>query len=264
MTDRRDRTVSIGSGPSVFVSDDRGVSNVVGYVLVFSLITVTIGVVFAVGITGVEDRQNAERVANVERAFDVFDDNLRDVQRYNDPSRSTEMRLSGGTLSLSETTRVELRNGSGGTVLEREYRSLTYTSGETTIAYETGAWFRADGEAVIMRSEPRFVADDGRTTLPLVLLYPDGSPTVTADGTVQVGAGGLRSTTGSDYAEGDEGPFQLRIESAYADGWQRYFERTDGFDVQEEETTTNTVVVELEHDDVVYVPRIALDVGLRQ
>ena len=263
MSERRDKRLSVASGSGVFADDDRGVSNVVGYVLVFSLVTVTIGVVFAVGITGVEDRQNAERVANVERAFDVFDDNLRDVQLYNDPSRSTEMRLSGGTLSLSETTRVELQNGSNGTVLEREFRSLTYTSGETTIAYETGAWFRSDGGATIMRSEPRFVADAGRTTLPLVLLYPDGNPTVAGEGTVQVGAGGLRSTTGSDYAA-DDGPFHLRIESAYADAWQRYFERTDGFDVDETETTADTVVVTLEEDDVVYVPRIALDVGLRR
>jgi len=59
MTDRRRPTVSIGDGGlSAFAGDERGVSNVVGYVLVFSLVTMTIGTVFAVGITGLEDRQS--------------------------------------------------------------------------------------------------------------------------------------------------------------------------------------------------------------
>ncbi|GAB7008501.1 DUF7289 family protein [Halorubrum trueperi] len=263
---RRAPTVAVGDGGlDALGDDDRGVSNVVGYVLVFSLVTVTIGTVFAVGITGVEDRREAERVANVERAFDVLDDNLRDVQRYDDPSRSTELRLSGGTLSLAETTRFELYNGSGGLVLEREYRSLTYRNGDTTIAYETGAWFRSDGGAAVMRSEPRFVAADNRTTIPLVLLIRDGDPRVDGDGTVQVAAS-RRSNTGPDYAADDEGPFELRIESDYADAWERYFDRTDGFPVNETATDAadRTVVVDLTEDRVVYVPRIAIDVTLRR
>ncbi|MFW5917346.1 MAG: DUF7289 family protein [Halorubrum sp.] len=263
--ERRAPTVAMGGGLGAFGDDDRGVSNVVGYVLVFSLVTVTIGTVFAVGITGVEDRREAERIANVERAFDVFDDNLRDIQRYDDPGRSTEIRLSGGTLSVEETTRFELYNGSDGLVLEREHRSLTYRNGDTVIAYETGAWFRSDGGGAAMRSEPRFVAADDRTTVPLVLLIRDGDSRVDDDGTVQV-ATSSRSTTGPNYAADDEGPFEVRIESEYADAWERYFERTDGFAVNETATdeVDRTVVVELEEDDVVYVPRIALDVALRR
>lgn len=252
-------TVADGGLDSLAV-DDRGVSNVVGYVLVFSLITVTIGTVFTVGLAGVEDRQEAARVTNVERAFDIFDDNVRDIQRYDDPSRSTEIRLTGGTLSLAETTRVELSNGSGGVILEREYRSLTYRNDDTTIAYETGAWFRSDGGAAVMRSEPRFVAANNRTTIPIVLLIPDGPRTVSGDKTVQVTAS-RRSSTGPNYADGDTESFELTITSTYAEAWARYFDRTDGFTVTEE--TDDRVVVDLTEDGVIYVPRIALDVALR-
>lgn len=265
MSRRRQSTVSIG-GADAFASDNRGVSDVVGYVLVFSLITITIGTVFAVGITGLEDRRAAEQVANVERAFDVFDDNVRDIQRYDDPGRSTEIRLSGGALSLSETTTVTLTNGTGDVVLRREHRSLTYANGDATVAYETGAWFRGDGDGAVMRSEPRFVAADGRTTLPLVLLYSVGDPTARGDGTVQVSAS-RRSTTGFDYTEANDGPYELRIDSTYADAWERYFERTDGFDVNgtATENADDTVVVGLtEADDALYAPRIALDVALRR
>lgn len=265
MTDEGRPTVSIGDGG--LAADERGVSNVVGYVLVFSLVTVTIGTVFAVGITGIEDRQEAERVANVERAFDVFDDNLRDVQRYGDPSRSTEIRLSGGTLSVAETTRVELRNASDGVVRGFEFRSLTYANGDTTIAYEGGAWFRSDGDGAVMRSGPRFVAADGRTTLPLVRLYPLGSETVDREGTVQVAVDRTSPPNLVQAATADDdGPFDLRIESAYAGAWRRYFEETDGFSVNEAGTDTanGTVVADLDHSGEVFIPDAAVNVRLQR
>ncbi|WP_123623455.1 hypothetical protein [Halorubrum sp. CSM-61] len=268
MTDRRRPTVSVGDGGlAAFADDERGVSNVVGYVLVFSLVTVTIGTVFAVGITGIEDRQEAERVENVERAFDVFDDNLRDVQRYGDPSRSTEIRLSDGTLSIGETTRVELLNATGGVVRGFEFHSLTYTNGDTTIAYEGGAWFRGDGDGEVMRSEPRFVAADGRTTLPIVRLYPLGPETVDRDGTVQVAADRRSPPRLVQVATADanDDPFTLRIESPHAEAWKRYFERTDGFDVDSATDTANdTVVANLDHGDEVFVTGAAVDVRLQR
>jgi len=266
VTDGPPPTVSVDGGRFAFAGDERGVSDVVGYVLVFSLVTATIGTVFAVGITGIEDRQEAERVANVERAFDVFDDNLRDVQRYGDPSRSTEIRLSGGSLSVAETTTVELVNASGGVVRGFEFNALTYANGDTTIAYESGAWFRRDGDGVVMRSEPRFVAADGRTTLPVVRLYRLGPERVERDGTVQV-AVERRDPPNLDRvadADVDDGPFALRIESPYAEAWYRYVERTDGFSVDESATdaANGTVVADLEHSDEVFVADAAVDIRL--
>lgn len=270
MTDRRPSTVSIGDGGlAAFADDDRAVSNVVGYVLVFSLVTVTIGTVFAVGITGLEDRQEAERVANVERAFDVFDDNLRDVQRYGDQSRSTEIRLSGGTLSVAETTSVELKNASGGVVGRPLYsnHSLTYTNGDTTIAYESGAWFRSDGDGAVMRSEPRFVAADGRTTLPVVRMYPRGSTdSVDRDGTVQVVVDRTSPPNLVKVADADDdgGPFRLWIESPHAAAWSRYFDQPNGFDTNETLTDTDNdiVVADLNQSDEVFVSDAAVYVRL--
>lgn len=260
MSDRRNRTISLCGGDDVF-GDDRGVSNVVGYVLVFSLVTLTIGTVFAVGLSGVEDRREAERVSNVERAFDVLDNNLRDIQRYEDPSRATEIRLSGGTLAVSNTTEVELLNGSS--VISWHPYSLTYTNGDTAIAYEAGAWFRSDGDGAVMRSEPRFIAANGRTTLPLVILVPDGDRRISGDGTVQVAARESLSNTGPNRSEPGK-TLEVRVVSDYAGAWERYFDRTDGFDVNETATTGDTVVAEITEDETVYVRRIRLNVAIRR
>lgn len=268
----RNQTVSIAGVPSL-VDDERGVSDVVGYILVFSLITITIGTVFAVGITGVEDRREAERVANVERAFDVLDDNLRDVQRYSDPNRATEIRLAGGTLSTSAETRFVLANTSdpddvtNHTLDEWTSRTIAYEEGDTTIAYEAGALVRGDGDGSVMLSEPRFVAADGRTTIPMVaLLRGDGEESVTGEGTVQITAvedpNADSTTTRFDAASGET--LYLWVETDHPDAWARYFERVDGFSDATPADADGVAVAELTHDDLVYVREVVRLIGLRR
>lgn len=272
MSRRRTRTISVG-GVSSLAGDERGVSDVVGYILVFSLITITIGTVFAVGITGVEDRREAERVANVERAFDVLDDNLRDVQRYGDPNRATEIRLAGGTLSIAEETRFALANTSdpddvdNGTLAEWTSRTVAYSEDDTTIAYEAGALVRGDGDGSVMLSEPRFIAADGRTTLPVVVLVRGGgAERVTGDGTVQItaveGANADSETTRFDAPSGET--LYLWVETDHPEAWARYFERVDWFEDATPADADGVAVAEIEHDDSVYVREIVRLVGLQR
>lgn len=272
MSGRRSRTVSIG-GASSLVADDRGVSDVVGYILVFSLITVTIGTVFAVGITGVEDRREDERVANVERAFDVLDDNLRDVQRYGDPNRATEIRLAGGTLSADRETRFVISNTTdpdavdNATVGEWSSRRIAYEEGDTAITYDAGALVRGDGDGSVMLSEPRFVADDGRTTLPVMgLRRGQGDDRIAGDGTIQITVTAAPSadseTTRFDAASGET--LYLWVETDHPEAWARYFDRVDGFADATPADADGAAVAELVHDDEVYVREYVRVVELRR
>ena len=280
MSDRRPRTVAVDfdARRRRFGDDDRGVSDVVGYILVFSLITITIGTVFAVGITGVEDRREAERVANVERAFDVFDDNLRDIQRYGDPSRATEIRLAGGTLATSGETRFALANSTDPAVAANatdDWRadSLVYRDGETTIAYEAGALVRGDGDGSVLLSGPRFVAADGRTTIPIVGLDSGSDDSVSGDGTVQVTV-----VVPERYRESDQRPSDssettvltpssddtyLHVETDHPEAWREYFARTSGFDPVDVDAD-GVAVAKLREDGEIYVHDIERDVFLRR
>jgi len=268
---RRDGDERGGRAPTITVADgglaglaadDRGVSNVVGYVLVFSLVTVTIGTVFTVGLAGVEDRQEAARLANVERAFEVLDDNVRDIQRYDDPSRSTEIRMNGGRLAVAEPTTVWIENESGGSITGPVTTSpIEYTSGDTTIAYEAGALFRSDSGGTAMLSGPPFVAAADETVLPVVRLFRvPGAATAAGDGTVQIGAR-TPNNGGLTRFNATEDPHEIRVASPRAPAWGRYFERTNGFEgVTANETVASATLTE---NGTVYVRRIAIDVALR-
>ncbi|MFC6752601.1 DUF7289 family protein [Halorubrum tibetense] len=252
--------------------DERAVSDVVGYVLVFALVTATLAAVFTIGFVGLEERQDAERVENVERAFDVLDDNVRDIQRYEDPSRATEVRLSGGSMSLAEPTTVTVEqldagNNTVGNVTTRTSNAITYTRDDTTIGYDMGARFRTQGDTTVFRSGPRFVAEDGKTVLPIVRTrLGDGSDTVRGDGTVQVSTE-TAELRWFEYPESDVDPadvedIRIRIDSQRADAWGEYLERTGGFSVVE--TGETSVSARLEHDDAVYIRVYVVDVSFRR
>ena len=71
-------------------ADGRGVSEVISFVLVFSLIAATVALVYVSGIGGLESTRSSQRVTNAERAFDVLHDNIANIHRRCTPSRATE------------------------------------------------------------------------------------------------------------------------------------------------------------------------------
>lgn len=200
--------------------DDRGVSETVGFVLVFALITSTVAVTFTVGLGGLEDAQLAERDNNVERAFDVLQDNFDDISRDGVPSRATEIQLGGGELRLEQESTFRLNDtATAGTVLETG--SLTYRgAGDTRIVYENGAVFRMEGDNGVMLSEPDLLLGD----TVVYSLYGLGGPPQTAAGdrtVLVVGQRGNREAAIDDRTATDN--VTLAINSSQATVWERYY-----------------------------------------
>ena len=207
-------------GAAGFRTADRGVSETVGFVLVFALITTTIAITFAVGLGGLEDAQLAERDNNVERAFDVLQDNLRDISRDGVPSRATEIQLGGGELRLEQESTFRLNDtGTAGTIVETG--SLTYRgAGDTRIVYENGAVFRMEGDDGVMIKPPDLLVGD----TVVYSLYGLGGPTQSTGGdqtVLVVGQRGVRETALDDRAPTDN--VTLAINSSQATAWERYY-----------------------------------------
>lgn len=201
-------------------SDDRGVSETVGFVLVFALITSTIAVTFTVGLGGLEDAQLAERDNNVERAFDVLQDNLDDVSRDGVPSRATEIQLGGGELVLEQESTFRLNHtATPETIVETG--SLTYRgAGGTRIVYENGAVFRMQGDNGVMLYEPDLLLGD----TVVYSLYGLGGPPQSESGdrtVLVIGQLGTREAALDDRAATAD--VTLAINSSQATVWERYY-----------------------------------------
>lgn len=224
--------------------DDRGVSEVVGYVLTFSLITMTIAIVFTAGLGGLQDAQRTEQINNVERAFDVFSSNVDEVHRTEAPSRSTEMRLSGGTLAYGDPVTVTIDAGEPNPP-SFETRPLVYRNGDTEIVYSMGGIVRTNGEhSVLLRDPPSVLGT--RSTVPiLVTTTPGDQDSIQGHRTVLVTSTHQRTKL---LQSRTDQPVMITIESPRADAWGRYLERSESEHLSITSTSENTVTYTIDTD----------------
>ena len=90
------------------IRNHRAVSEIIGFVLVFSLILGTITIVYVGGLSGLDDARNAERVNNAERAFDVMANNFQQMGRGDAPNRATEIKLADAQLTTTPNRAVNV------------------------------------------------------------------------------------------------------------------------------------------------------------
>ena len=251
--------------------DNRGVTEVIGFVLVFSLVLATIGLVYVGGLSSLDDSRDAERLNNAERAFDVLADNSQTMARGGSPNRATEISLSEAQLSVETRTRsnVSVANESmqnaDGTPITRS-RPIRYsTGGETSIVYEFGAVLREQEDGARMIREPDFVFSEERTTVRYIAVR-GGEQNVGGSTTVLV-RGELRSNSIELHSGDHENvTYQMTTSETRADAWIEYFEsELEGMDgaCSREPDGAETVVIDCTFEtDTVYVARSEIDVQL--
>lgn len=238
-----------------FGADRRAVSETVGYVLIFALVVSTVGVVTVGGFDTLDTRQEAEQVANVERAFDVMADNLADIARHGDRSRATEIRLADGQLRVDDPVTVrtgtydnDFTEGNATAVAH----PIVYELDDRQVIYGFGAIFRSDDGDSLMIQEPRATEDDGTLSIAVLQTLPASSqeqaiaPTTSL--VVADRGAGPPSTASEQDSEGDQ--IAVQIEADRPELWAELFEEY-GFEIEEDEEETEeagTIVLTSDHD----------------
>ena len=150
--------------------DDRAVNEVVGFVLVFSMVLTTVSLVYAAGFTGLDSTRDVERVNNAERAFDVLANNFQQMGRGEAPNRATEIKLADAQLTTTANRNVTV-NASGMNATGADSTAIRYdTTGDTNIVYEHGAVIRNDSDSAVMRREPDFIFEDDNVVVRFIEL----------------------------------------------------------------------------------------------
>jgi hypothetical protein len=151
---------------------ERGQTEVVGYVLIFAVIVLTVALVTLSGQAGLADLRDNQRTANVEAGFSLLADNVEDISQGGAPSRATELGLSGGRISLGEpvTMTVRASNASGEVFnRSRSVRPIVYESAGPrggTLTYESGTVvLRGEEGGTALLREPRAVLGTNATVL---------------------------------------------------------------------------------------------------
>lgn len=245
----------------------RGVSEVLGFVLVFAVVTGMIGVVYATGISGLDNAQQSEKFTNVERAFDVLADNVADIHRGGAPSRATEVKLGGGSLSVNQTVTFRIRAENSSDPLDNASwtvnpEAIVYEDNDgASLVYVGGAVMRAESGGAVMLHEPGWVIGPNRSVIPLVNTYGSDASGIGGSGKVLIVAerGTRQLQAPFSVGEGHTAIVNVTVTSPRVGAWKSHMKKDDRFSAVDSDTNHNNVTYQLE-TKTVYVPKTGIEV----
>lgn len=218
---------------------NRAQTEVLGYVLVFSIIVLTVAFVTTAGHSGLQDTRDAQQTANLEDGFAILAENVDDVVREGVPSRATELDLSGQRVGLGRpvTVRVSATYATNGTVAfnsSQSIRPLVYRAESgAELVYVNGAVIvRGQTGGVTMLRHPRLLLSPATTVIPVVNTSLDREQLRGRDEVVdresrllvRAERSGQRSITATAAAV----TLTIEITSPRASAWKTYFETEHG------------------------------------
>ena len=168
-------------------ADERGMSEVIAFTLVFAIIISSVVFLSMTGLQAMNDYQTSEQSLNAERAMTSLTANFNDVVQYDGvEKRYGELALRGGRVTADTGGTSVTIETSGGT-LDTSYDlgAFTYESESGVIAYEGGGLIRATDESSVFLEEPMFTCNDDAALVSLVRIDSERSP-LRSDGNVGV------------------------------------------------------------------------------
>lgn len=248
---------------------ERGVSEVLGFILVFSLVLMTIGIVYSGGFGVLEETRNGERVNNAERALDVLATNLQQIARGDAPRRATEVKLAEAKLETSNHHELSTNSTSIGQAQTAGPVAIRFTAGtDTEIVYEAGAIIRTESEGGVMLREPDFLFDENRTVVRYIETRGSGQ-SVSGTTTVLVRADRRSSevlASRTDVVD-ETVTFNITTTPKRAVVWERYLEseidwETDACTIVDPAAETVTCEFDLNDGGSLYVGRTRIDISI--
>lgn len=215
---------------------DRGQSELLGYFLIFNVVVLTVLLVGATGMVGLNNAQDFQRTSSAQQGFSALANNVDDVVRRGAPSRTTEIGLADASLSFDRQTNITVRTDNGSVENETiQLTSLVYDSGSgTRIVYTGGALLRVDGDNAVMFREPNFLLENDTVILPVVTLSSTDD-TIGGDTAVSVET---RDAGAAVVGAGEADTVTVEVTSPHATAWYRYLDDEADCDPPDSGTVT--------------------------
>lgn len=219
---KRTRNGSRGCG------DERAVTELVGFVLVFGTVVLAVALVSVVGVQSLALHEQHQSAREADRALIGLAGDFDDILRYEGVhERTHQLPVRGGRIETDESgPRVDLavEHGEGTETESWQLGSLVYKDGPTAVAYEGGGVFRRSN--TVERTplvEPRLTCTDDIALVSLVTI-PEGGDSYRSDGPISITA----TETGASYRKtfSDVRSLEVAVDTDGTDthGWEGAFD----------------------------------------
>lgn len=215
-------------------SDERGLSNVVGVVILMATVVLIIGGVAAFSGGTFDSAKTEVDIKLVERDLTKLSGVIHDISFGSNTVRTTGLNLQtvdseGSTLVKSGaghiTVKVSQTTGTD-VVFDGPLGSVEYRNKQTLVAYQGGGvWRKGPNGASVVDPGAFSLENQSSKTLLLPVLVVNGNATLSSGATVRLKS----DPTYSKYKLGDGETGTITIQSKYYSAWGRYF--TDHLDV---------------------------------
>lgn len=204
------------------LNSEDAVSEVVDFVTILGIMVVFIGLIGVVGYPLVKTAQEVNYIESTRQSYAVLASSINKVVLGQTPSQSVELKVYGGSLSITGNSLINITaiNSSGNrTILVNStMRTIESVVGEAKIAYEgTGVWIKYPNGNTLLVYKPLITNQSNVLVIPVVSI----------NGTASTGGSGMSRVTvkGSPsviYYK-NVSDIKVRINSSYADGWEKSF-----------------------------------------
>jgi hypothetical protein len=224
----------------------------VDFSIILSIMLLATGIIVVAGTPMLENTQKMQHTENIRQGFEVLALNMNKVVQGNAPSQSVEMKMYGGSLSVTgdsymdiglrvwnssaSVPEVQSPGGSKMRMIENNFQG-------TLISYEnTGVWAKYGNSQPVMVAEPRFTYANNVLVIPLTKI--DGITSLSGSGLVRVTADSGRKTV---YMYENVSQVNISVTSDYFDAWARYLNESLEMQVVTLDSTNRTVNVSKEY-----------------
>jgi hypothetical protein len=224
------------------MKDEKAVSEVIGYIMILSIIFISISIVYVNAIPVLQNTEETEHLKNAERAMVTLQSNVEEMLERGVPKRGTEIRLRAGELELIEEDRalVVLNTTEIDDIDKNITRSavpLTYSLGSRSVVYENGAVIRADSTGSTMLKSPGWTVNDDRAMITMVDSRLRGVGRRVGDGTAIIRMAKGRTDTRKAELDSTD-TVNITVVSEHSTAWEAYLRRFDdrpGFSLDHDE-----------------------------
>jgi hypothetical protein len=218
-------------------SSTEGVSESIGFLLIFTLMMAGIGLVTLYGYPLLVQQQTSADEQIMEKNMIVLQNDVKSLAYKTVPYKETSLKIGGGALTVYNSqytppaSTITIRDGTGAIVEDFASGDLTYRSAstDTEVSLQNGAVVKRQNPGSVMLAEPRWFYDGETKTMVVNLVNLTSNEMMARDGigTVQMALGETRFDDhvplNNIYIDYTYDP-----DRDYSTAWDNYFRNTLG------------------------------------
>lgn len=194
-------------------------TSAIGYILILSTVIIAGALFYTQGLPVLDAAEKSTHLSEMEQSFSVLKANIDEVACAQAPSRTSEIKIKDGCISLVNESWIEIAG------IQYPLGSVEYELADRVIAYENSAVFvkYLQEESILLLASPR-VSKGNVSYIPIIQLA--GSDSKGGEGVIRIIAKASEFTSPL-YTNNTT----VIIKSNYYREWGRYFNETLGLNV---------------------------------